>query len=277
MAQENKKRGKWPWILLAVFLIFGAGIFYIYLSFFGAGPLAVLSIDSGEAMYKSGGDWQKASSGMTLKQGDGVKTLESSSAKIIFSDSVMRLDSGTEISINNLQADRVSLSQAAGRTWTRLLKISGIKQYDIETKDALATVRGTGFSVESGEATEIKVVEGNVAVNSGKEEKTVGADEELDVKKDETGLSTKALEKDDWVAGNVRLDEEHVKEIKSRLIKKYGFLISRAQSAYGATDEDVEKAIDQWLDGQISVKDAIKNGQIPGGLESLIPAELKRY
>ena len=153
--KEAPKSKKWPWVLLAVFLIFGGGISYIYLNFFAAGPLAVLSIDSGEVMYKSSGDWKKASSGMKLDQDYAVKTLDLAKAKIIFSDSVLRLDSNTEVSLDELTAEKVSLSQNIGRTWTRLLKISGIKEYSITTPDAVATVRGKGFSLDASEDTEL--------------------------------------------------------------------------------------------------------------------------
>ena len=268
-------------ILGVSLVIFGAGFLWVYLSFYSTGPLAVLSIEEGTAQYASiAGEWKDAKSGMELKQGYFVKTLAASKAKILFSDSVMRLDANTEITIDNLSPESVSLIQSVGKTWSRLLKISGISNYEVTTPNAVATVRGTGFSVEvKDDGTEVKVAEGEVEFDSFKEKASVSENKQITVKKDDTGLEGKeeVLTKDAWTNDNLAKDKEHNEEIKAYYAKKYGGLMRKAQSQFGLSDEEANKLLNEWIEGKHSIQVAIDNGIIPPGLAKLIPAELKRY
>ena len=268
--------------IIGILIVFvGIGGFLFYSNFYVLGPLAVLSIDEGSAQYKLDGDWKNAKSGMELEEGHSVKTLESSKAKIIFSDSVMRLDANTEISLDKLNTETVSLSQKVGKTWSRLLKISGISSYEIKTPDAIATVRGTGFSIEvkEGESTEVKVADGEVEVKTNKDKTSVEENKQIIVKKDDEGLEGKKknLEKDEWINENLAEDEKHIKEVKARLKAKYGKLFEKMAEQQGLSAEDQGKLFDDWMDGEYSVKEAIADGTIPAEIAKIIPPELRRY
>lgn len=286
MKMKDKKARVIYWILgifLGLALIAGS---FIYINFFKPSPLATLVIEQGSAQYKTeAGEWKKASNGMTLKQDYSIKTLESSIAKIIFSDSVMRMDEKTEVRLDSLSQESVSLTQAIGRTWSRLLKISGISDYEVNTPNAIASVRGTGFAVAyDGKDTQIKVAEGNVKVDSYDSEKKqkiasimVNESKEAMIKEKMLDkIEEKDLTEDDWIISNKRLDEQHKKEIKERLLKKYGFMINYAKRKNNMSDEQVDELLEKWLNGEVSVKKSIESGEIPEDIAKIIPAELKR-
>jgi len=262
--------------VLGIILIAG-GIFYF--SYFSSGPLATLVIDSGNAQYKSSGDWQNANNGMTLNQGDSVKTLDNSAAKIIFSDSVLRLDANTEIALDTLNKDTVSISQAIGKTWTNLLKISGIKSYEISTPDAIATVRGTVFSIEIGNGTRVAVINGTVhtSVNGTNGGGDITANKEATVHSGDSSINEIDLLIDSWIKNNIQLDVQHKAEIKARIEQKYSTLLNIAKSQQKISDEDMDKLIAEWIDGKYSIKEEIAKGTIPASLAMLIPPEFKRY
>ena len=263
-------------VVLGIFLIAGG---VLYSTYFSTGPLAKLVIDSGNAQYKSSDSWLNANNGMTLKEGYSVKTLENSQAKIIFSDSVMRLDANTEIAINNLNKDSISISQAIGKTWTKLLKISGISSYEISTPDAIATVRGTAFAVEIGNGTRIMVANGTVeaGIQGTGIKKLIEANKETKISKNDSDISDFDVVDDDWFIKNKELDRQHLIELREKFIKKYGYLTDYAKRAQNLTDEQINNFVDDWLQGKYSIKKAIENGEIPPAAAKMMPPELKRY
>lgn len=263
---------------ILLLLVISAGA-YVYFSFYKTSPLALLVIESGNVQYMTeGGEWKDAKNNMKLEQGDSVKTLENSLANIIFSDSVMRLDSSTEITIDTLNKESVSVMQVAGKTWSRILKISGISNYEVSTPDAIASVRGTGFAIIfDGNSTEVKVVDGVVNVGSSGESINVSANEQITVIKGDQILSIEDLTMDDWITLNNQLDEEHKQQLKQEIMKKYANLINIAKEQYGLTDADLDDMYERWIRGEISVKEAIANGDIPSSLANLIPEQFKRY
>lgn len=266
-------------ILGAILLLAIIGGAYIYMNFFKASPLALLVIESGNVQYKTEtGDWKAASNNMKLNQGDSVKTLESSLANIIFSDSVLRMDSSTEITIDGLNKESVSIMQTVGRTWSRILKISGISSYEVNTPNAIASVRGTGFAVIFNEnGTEIKVIDGIVNASSSNGSINVSANEEIKIIKGNETLTIEDLTMDDWITLNNNLDDQHKEQLKQEILNKYGSVINMAKGQFGLTDEQMNDMFDQWVDGKISVKEKIADGTIPSSFANLIPEQFKRY
>jgi hypothetical protein len=266
-------------ILLAVVaavIIVAAGA--LYFSFFASGPMATLVIDSGNVQVKTADVWQDASNGMTLKQGYGIRTLENSAAKIIILNSVMRLDANTEIVLDNLNSQSVSISQLTGRTWSKILKISGLSSYEVSTPDAIATVRGTAFSIDLGNGTRIAVGEGNVSVQINGTEilEILEANKEATIIFGDDSIEETDILFDEWIKANMQQDEAYKAELKAKLKSKYSFLLDVAKNQ-GANNTEIDQAIDDWLNGKISVKQEIEKGSIPSSIARMIPPELKRY
>ena len=278
MEKSKNKSRKWLWILGAFFLVALSAAAYAYVQFFMPAPLASLVIEQGKVQYMiDGAEWKDASNGMTLKQGYSIKTLADSRAKLIFSYSVMRLDSNSEVSLDELAKESISITQSMGSTWSRLLKISGIKSYEVSTPEAIASVRGTGFAVYyDGNTTGLKVSEGTVNFGSEGGKADVGADKQAELGQ-EGKIKIEDLKEDEWMTKNLQLDEQHKQEVKQKLMKKYSILISTIKSQYGLTDEDIDKFFEDWYSGKISIRQKIESGEIPPKAASMIPEEFKRY
>jgi len=138
-------------------------------------PEVIIEIDEGgvEVWPAGGSTWQRVKDGQTLGAGDRVRTLEDSSASIIFYDnSVMRLDENTEITISELDIDpenyldqKVSVELIVGRAWSRIMNLLDLdSSYEVQTSSVVATVRGTSFtmSVDERGETEVDVTESMV-------------------------------------------------------------------------------------------------------------------
>lgn len=293
MAKEKKdkkpKKKRLRWILLG---ILGVLILYIAFSIISAklAPIATLIINQGtaEVKYASSNEWITAKSGMAVKEGMTIRTLADSKAVMILRDSsVTRLDENTEININNLDESSVSIVQAAGQTWTRLLKLSGIDDYEIETPDAIATVRGTAFAVSIVNGTKIGVLEGTVHASSYKIESNVrkiiasldvSENNSLDVNPEKLDkLEAIMLLRDKWINDNAVQDEEHIINLRDKLINRYSLLINIIKSQNNFTDEQIREFVTEFIKGKRSIKKMVEEGNVPKALLVLIPEELKRY
>lgn len=293
MAKEKKdkkpKKKRLRWILLG---ILGVLILYIAFSIISAklAPIATLIINQGtaEVKYENSNEWTTARSGMAVKEGMTIRTLADSKAVMILRDSsVTRLDENTEININNLDKSSVSIVQAAGQTWTRLLKLSGIDNYEIETPDAIATVRGTAFAVSVVNGTHIGVLEGRVHTSSYRMENkvrkivsSIDVDENNSVDVDPNRLEDlKAilLFRSRWIDENDVQDRQYIIELRDRLIKKYGMQLNFVKKKYNWTDEQLNEYVVDYITGKKSIRSEIQAGNVPEAVLVLIPEELKRY
>jgi len=289
--KEKKNKPKKRIFLKILLVLVGIIVICVAYSFIKAQltPIATLSINSGTAQVKSAfGEWKTATSGMALKEGMSIKTLSGSKAIVVLRDSsVTRLDENTEITLNNLNKTDVSIIQVAGQTWTRLLKFSGISDYEIETSDALATVRGTAFAVSIGNGTHIGVLEGRVHTATYRLENNirkiissidVGENNSVDVDPNNLeDLKAIALLRTKWIDENDGADKIYIIELRDRMIKRYSIQLNIVKSRYKWTDEQIRDYVVDYMKGKISIRQAITEGNVPDALLTLIPEELKRY
>ncbi|MBW3022839.1 FecR family protein [Candidatus Woesearchaeota archaeon] len=149
-------------IIVLVIIGIGAGA-YFYLTG-SSETVAYLNIDSGRVEVNKGSGWQAATDQMELKEQDSVRTLEDGQASIVFFESdIMEMQPNTEVSLTELVANSVKVNQKSGETWNRVSKLTGTREYEVETPNSVATVRGTGFGVNvSDEGDEIIVDDGIV-------------------------------------------------------------------------------------------------------------------
>ena len=189
---------------------------------------AQLIIESGTVQVKHEGEsWTSAENGMLLYQSDSVKTANNTSASIVlFQSSIIRLDSNTEVVIQEIlqQAGEtnVTIKQEIGRTWNTIRNLSGIDNYEVQTPTTVASVRGTSFDVKiitivdiyKKILTEVGVGSGIVSISrtyNGKIVDTIKAKkgEAVVVDPDTIDpLKIKPFEKDDWVIKNQKKDED---------------------------------------------------------------------
>lgn len=115
--------------------------------------LTILSITEGDVFVMEAGtdDWIEAEVGMSLEDGDIMKTSDDSSAEITFFDgSTVELQPGTEIEIVSLDisgdtgSTTVTLEQTIGATISRVINIiDPASSYEVETPSGAAAVRGS--------------------------------------------------------------------------------------------------------------------------------------
>lgn len=219
--------------------------------------IAMLAVQSGEVFVNGG----PASAGMELKEGDSVKTGAKAKASVVFFDSsILRLNENTEIVVKDIVSQggkKVTLEQTAGQTWSRVLKISGIKEYSVETPNTVATVRGTGFSISVGDGdTTVAVKEGKVHVASVNESGVVGeavvpANMELEVADEAPAeLELSVLEPDPWVDENIIADDKFINEIVEEYIEA-----NPEEFADVSTDKAYENAEDIVMGGEQSIEE----------------------
>jgi len=236
---------KWLWFLIgffAILIILGV-LFFVSLT---SGKIigALLYIDEGIVQVDTGKGWATAIDGMELSINDKVQTLEGKATIALYEGEIIRLEPNTQISIKELSQKKITISQEAGSTWSRLTKLGGVAEYNVETPTTVATVRGTGFGmVISEEKNDLLVGEGTV---------TFGAKGELGEAIPEGWKGTIASplakvqmnqEEKDWVYGQETRDIETLKKIRWEIINRHGFILGMIKKTTGLTDEGIRQGL----------------------------------
>jgi len=114
--------------------------------------LTILSITEGDVFIMEAGtdSWVEAKAGMSLEDGDIVKTGDDSSAEITFFDgSVVELQPGTEVEVVSLEVSdtgstTITFEQTVGATISRVVNIiDPASRYEVETPAGVVAVRGS--------------------------------------------------------------------------------------------------------------------------------------
>ena len=226
---------------------------------------AQLIVESGTVQIKhAGGSWVSAQNSMLLYQSDSVKTGDNTSASIVlFKSSIIRLDSNTEVTIQEIlqQAGETSvkIKQDIGRTWNTVSKMSGIDNYEVQTPTAVASVRGTSLdvNVHANGTTIISVIKGIVNVSiteNGSIVYTIEINENwsVTVDFDEMG-QPEPFDLDDWIINNLLKDENFKKDLKEILYERIEPYIPELKDLYNATDEEIDILIDGYIEGEFPI------------------------
>jgi hypothetical protein len=137
-------------------------------------PMAVLSTIDGDVFVLSGRaeQWSPGRVGKALGTKDRIKTTAGSHAAITFLEgSTIDLEADTEIALDELDtigtARKIRIKQEVGQTLSRVKKlVDAASRYEIETRAAVAAVRGTTMyvSVARDGVTVVGNLEGLVSV-----------------------------------------------------------------------------------------------------------------
>ena len=205
---------------------------------------------------------------MDLIQSDSVRTGDDSSASIIlFESSIVRLDSNTEVTLEELIKDEktsVTIQQDSGRTWNTVSKISGIDDYDVQTPTTVASVRGTAFViiVQENGSTYYGVEHGilNVSSVSGgviTDTIDVSGNESVFVFIDliSESLEIVPFEMDEWVIENLLLDEQFVDDLKDELYLRIEEYIPDLKAEYGISDSELDTLLKGFILGILEMPD----------------------
>ena len=216
---------------------------------------AYLNIKEGIVQVDTGSGWTAARDGMELKLSDKVRTLDGKAKIILFESAIVTLEEDTEVSIKELAQNNVSIRQESGMTWNKFTGLSGIENYEVETPNTVATVRGTEFGVS---IDEVIVANGKVQVRSGDQMLLIIGGKKAVL--DENGtLVEMDLDAEDIALIRERLVEtlSDLKELRWYIIKKYDLIYSQVKSRYDLTDQDVEDYLNKIDRGEIDDRDLL--------------------
>jgi len=166
-------------------------------------PTALLTGANGEVTVNG----QEATVGQSLAENTTITTGAGSSAVITFlKGSILRLDENSEITIATLIPDQIDIEQLTGRSWSRLTTAGKPDDYAVYTPYAVATVRGTAFSVTVDDnGSTIAVADGIVATDSDDVNDTLETGEQANADEDELIIEPATL--DTWTETNLDADD----------------------------------------------------------------------
>jgi len=127
------------------------------------------------ARVKTPNSWAPIKKGDEIAQGDTVKTGAKSRVELALTDgSVLRLGPDSKLALQSFvptedpNQRKSSFKLWVGRAWAKVAKAAGAGQFEVETRSAVAGVRGTTFRVnaETDSSTVVRVYAGAVAVNN---------------------------------------------------------------------------------------------------------------
>lgn len=162
----NKSK-KYIILAIVLILIIIIGTIFIISLITKSKDVALLYIEGGEVSFDSGNGWQPAKDEMGLKENYKIKTSENSQALILLhNENILRMEENTEIILQEISDEKISMKQESGSIWNRILMLTGNQVYEVNTPNTVASVRGTGFLVDLTEEEKIIVGEGVVNVKS---------------------------------------------------------------------------------------------------------------
>jgi len=236
---------KWLWFPIGILaLIVMVGVVFFASLTSGRVIGAMLYVDEGAVQVDSGNGWVAAEDGMELSINDKVRTLEGKATITFFDGELLRLEPNTEISIKELAQKALTVLQSSGSTWSRITKLGGVAEYNVETPTTVATVRGTGFGmIISGTQNDLLVGEGTVSFGakgaagepiSGGWKGTIAS----------PLVKTQLIQEEkDWVDGQMSNDIESLKKLRLDIINRHGFALGVIKTTFGLTDADIEQGL----------------------------------
>jgi len=148
---------------------------------------AILLIDSGEVEFKNSENetYEAGYDEQELYKGAYIKTGANSQSHLILSNnSIISLDQNTEIKLTDIPTEKNNytfIEQFAGNAWHRVGELTG-GNYQVETPNAIAAVRGTIFGTGIGENGEDEIFSIENEVSVGQKETVEGVDQVLNEK-----------------------------------------------------------------------------------------------
>ena len=155
--------------VLAVIIVLIIGIvLYINSSLSVEKDPALLFVEQGTVNVLRNGNTLQGTNELELEQDDIIETQANTKARVLLFNSIfIDLAENTKISLISLVETNLKISQDQGTTWNKVTRLFGITNYEVETPNSVATVRGTEFQVETTDnESSVILVEGSVSVKN---------------------------------------------------------------------------------------------------------------
>lgn len=175
----------------------------------------IADVDGTVELQKAGTEeWVVVAVGETVAMGDSIKTGDTGRAVIeIDNGDAVRLNSSTEVTLQDLMSNNIVIYQASGEVYSRVMK-STTNHYYVVTDDVETLALGTAYSVQvkPSEQTKVSTYESTVRVTYKQQLEEVSAQNylEIDLQSEQLNLSefTGTEYADEFVKWNVEKDEE---------------------------------------------------------------------
>jgi len=256
--------GKLVKILIGVIiflLIMGAAFYFLILR--DSTEIATLTIKKQKVEVNTGGDWQQASDSRLLLS-DSIRTLDGRALVILHESILINMKENSELSIKDLDKDKPSITQKSGKVWSKFTGMSGIENYEVETPNTVATVRGTAFlSKIEGSASIFISGEGNVELRSGSNSLMLGAGEK-GVNRGDGSITKEPLTAEER-AEIIELMKESLDDIKilrKKIINKHSAVLQRLMSQFELTEKDIDNGLDMIDRGEIDDNELMNKSPI---------------
>lgn len=113
---------------------------------------AMITYAVGENLYKDSddGEWLPVETGLKVKVGYTLKTMEDGEMDIRFSENtLMRMDSSTVMAINDNTLKNLSVNLDEGKLFAKFHKLFKDQKFDVQSGNAVAGIRGTDLVFEA--------------------------------------------------------------------------------------------------------------------------------
>ncbi|MBI4016627.1 MAG: FecR domain-containing protein [Candidatus Aenigmarchaeota archaeon] len=245
--------------LIVVILL--TGVAYYILAPSKVSP-AILYIENGAVEVNTGAGWTAGVNEMELPQGASVRTKHDGTATVVLMEGeILSLQPETEVRLDKITSKKLYVTQLAGETWNKITKLSGIKEYKIQTPSTVATVRGTEFFFTD---TELDVGEGEVQYGTREDEQRIV------VREHKRALKEKFVEEDmpeETIARMKQFPKRYLKilkQVRARELRKHKFIMRQVKNR-GVSEEQIEFFMNELDEGRQDEDEIMK--KVPSPLQ----------
>src|SRR3989344_5120749 len=251
------------WSIVAIVLLIIVGVFFSITS--SATTPSLLYIENGDVFVDKGYDYEKAIDEMELKESWKIKTNENSEASIVFYESdIIMLEPNTEVFISELKLDSVKTETNSGETMHTIAKITGTRSYEAKTPSAVATVRGTTFTL-SPENDEALLYDGRLDLKIGEQNLRLNPDKKSMLSKAEA-VDMNDEDKKSFQNKKARLTHKY-KKLRLREMNKKPLVVGSIKKMFKADDAKINEWLQEADEGKRDLDDAER--RIPFKIKSV--------
>lgn len=244
-----------------IVVILLTGVAYYILAPSKVSP-AILYIENGAVEVNTGAGWTAGVNEMELPQGASVRTKHDGTATVVLMEGeILSLQPETEVRLDKITSKKLYVTQLAGETWNKITKLSGIKEYKIQTPSTVATVRGTEFFFTD---TELDVGEGEVQYGTREDEQRIV------VREHKRALKEKFVEEDmpeETIARMKQFPKRYLKilkQVRARELRKHKFIMRQVKNR-GVSEEQIEFFMNELDEGRQDEDEIMK--KVPSPLQ----------
>lgn len=249
--------------ILVALLLLGGVFGYAYINYSPENK-AILYVLSGDVQVDSGKGYAPAADGMKLGEDYRIKTGTGASAKVVLFDSVIvTLDPDTEIKVEDLSKDHLSVDQSKGTTWNKFTAVTGVGEFSVRTPKTVATIRGTAFEMQMDA---VLVAEGVVEVKADgevymlREGRKLMLEDGKFVEKEISQSDYKRLAKrmQGTLADMIGIRNQEIEKQRN----KYRAITDNLMQKYEVSEEDVWSYIDSIDKGEYDVDELLAQSPV---------------